>query len=272
MDHSPPPGTPDAAPGASADPVWDAGWALGLVNSPDRAALLADLAARIAAGRGFTLATLNLDHLVKLRTDGAFRAAYGAHSHVVADGNPVVWLRRMAGRPVRLVPGSELVWPLCRMAAQAGLKVALIGSTEPALARAAERLEKTYPGLEIVLRLAPSFGFDPDGAEAGACIDRLEAGGIGLCLIALGAPRQERFAIRAAARLPGTGFASIGAGLDFIAGTQRRAPRLMRKLALEWLWRMASDPLRLTRRYAACFAILPGMARSARQLGRKTPR
>ena len=73
------------------------------ITCPDRDALLAEVRARLGEGRGFTLATLNVDHLEKLRHDAGFRAAYGAHDLVVADGNPIVWLSQIAGRPVKLV-------------------------------------------------------------------------------------------------------------------------------------------------------------------------
>jgi N-acetylglucosaminyldiphosphoundecaprenol N-acetyl-beta-D-mannosaminyltransferase len=55
------------------------------------------------------------------------------------------------------------------------------------------------------------------------------------------------------------GFASIGAGLDFLSGHQQRAPMVMRKMGLEWLWRMLQSPARMVPRYAKCFAILPGL-------------
>ncbi|WP_197059050.1 WecB/TagA/CpsF family glycosyltransferase, partial [Paracoccus sanguinis] len=87
--------------------------------------------------------------------------------------------------------------------------------------------------------------------------------GAGLCRPALGAPRQEISAVVARPRLPGAGFASIGAGLDCLAGDQRRAPRLVRRARMEWLWRMLSDPRRLAGRYARGFMILPGHARRA---------
>jgi UDP-N-acetyl-D-mannosaminuronic acid transferase (WecB/TagA/CpsF family) len=62
------------------------------------------------------------------------------------------------------------------------------------------------------------------------------------------------------------GFASIGAGLDFIAGKQPRAPLWVRRLALEWLWRALSSPRRMLPRYARCVAILPGLMREAWRL------
>ncbi|MBB3713109.1 exopolysaccharide biosynthesis WecB/TagA/CpsF family protein [Limimaricola variabilis] len=230
------------------------------VNMTDRAALLAEVSARLGAGRGFALATLNLDHLVKLPRDGAFRDAYAAQDLVTADGNPVVWLARLAGREMALLPGSDLITPLAELAAAQGVPVALIGGTEASLKAAAGALEARVPGLRVAARIAPPMGFDPEGAAADAALDALAASGARLVFVALGAPKQERLAARGRARHSEIGFVSIGAGLDFIAGTQRRAPRLVRRLALEWLWRAASDPARLAGRYARCALILPGHA------------
>ncbi len=238
------------------------------ITQPDRAALLAEVAGRLARGEGFALATLNLDHLVKLGRDPAFAAAYAAHDLVVADGHPVVWLSRLARRPVALVPGSDLVLPLARLAAAAGLPVALVGATAPALEAAAARMAAEVPGLAVALRLAPPMGLDPDGPAADAVLAAIAAAGARLVFLALGAPKQERLAARGRARLPGVGFASVGAGLDFLAGTQRRAPLWLRRLALEWLWRMLSDPRRLALRYVRCAAILPGQLRDALRLRR----
>lgn len=236
------------------------------VNTPDAPAALAEAGRRFDAGEGFALATLNLDHLVKLRTDAAFRRAYAAQDIVVADGNPVVWLSRLAGRPVALVPGSDLVLPLVRLAAAKGVTVALVGSTEAALAGAAARLESDVPGLRVVARIAPPFGFDPAGDQAAAVLAQVAASGARLCLLALGAPRQEMLAARGRDLAPAVGFASVGAGVDFLAGHQRRAPAWVRRLALEWVWRMGSSPRRLVPRYARCAAILPGQVRAALRL------
>ena len=246
-------------------------WALTLINRPDRASLLAELEDLLVAGRGFSLATMNLDHLVKLRRQPEFRAAYAAHSHVVADGRPVVWMRGLAGRPVSLVPGSELVAPLAQIAARRGIPVGFLGTTDGALATAAERLATACPGLDVVARVAPPMGLDPEGADADAALDELAAAGARLVLVSLGAPKQERLVARAARRMPDVGFASVGAGIDFVAGTQRRAPRWMRRLALEWLWRLLDDPKRLAGRYAACAAILPGLAVASLRLRGRRP-
>ncbi|KIQ70900.1 bacterial polymer biosynthesis protein, WecB/TagA/CpsF family [Wenxinia marina DSM 24838] len=238
-----------------------------VVNVRDRASLMAAVARRLRARQGFAIATLNLDHLVKLRRDAAFRQAYAAQDFVTADGNPVVWLSRMAGRPVGLVTGADLVVPLVREAAAAGAPVALIGTTPDALARAGEALVRQAPGLEIAVRISPPMGFEPDGPAAERVLAEARESGARLALLALGAPRQERLAALGRHLAPEMGFASIGAGLDFLAGAQRRAPAWVRALAMEWLWRMSTNPARLAGRYAASALALPGLA--ARALWRR---
>lgn len=233
------------------------------------AAVLADVAARLDAGRGFALATINLDHLVKLERDASFRSAYAAQDFVVADGNPIVWLSRLAGRDVSLVPGSDLVLPLVQACAAAGRPLSLLGSTEPSLEAAMQRLEAQVPGLRRGLLIAPPMGFDPEGEAAQEMLARLAPLG-GLCLLALGAPKQERMAALGRKLAPNMGFASVGAGVDFIAGTQTRAPKWVRAIAMEWLWRAMSAPRRLIPRYASCAAILPGQALQALRLRRSS--
>lgn len=227
------------------------------VNVPNREALLESVQSRLTAREGFALATINLDHLVKLRSSEAFRRVYAEQDFVVADGNPIVWLSHVASRPVELAPGSDLVLPLAWVAAERGVSIALIGATVPVLEAAGAVLQEQVPGLKIVAKLVPSQNFDPEGAEAAHLLSELVDSGAGLALLALGAPRQETFAARGRALLPYVGFVSIGAGLDFLAGSQQRAPRWVQRIAMEWLWRMLSNPGRLARRYLHCALLLP---------------
>ncbi len=233
------------------------------VNVAGMPALQDEVAARFRRAQGFALATINLDHLVKMGRSQEFADIYAGQDLVVADGRPIVWLSRLAGSPVDLLPGSDLVEPLCGWAAEAGVPVALVGSTDQALEDARRVLCQRVDGLDVTLCHAPSRSFDPKGDEAAAILERLDKAGIGLCLLALGAPKQEALALRGGTIAPRVGFASVGAGLDFLGGHQRRAPAWVRRIAMEWLWRMLSDPARLLGRYARCFAILPRQIRAA---------
>lgn len=211
---------------------------------------------RAAEKRGFRLFTLNLDHLVKLRQDPAFGAAYGQADFVSADGAPVAVLARRQGAEVERTTGADLVEPLCREAAKRGVPIAFFGSNTETLEKTAHSLRQRFPGLIISHLEAPPYGFDPTSEEAEAAARRIAASGARIVLVALGAPKQELFASHMARIEPDLGFICIGAALDFIAGTQARAPLIFQKTGLEWVWRLASNPMRMAKRYWLCALVL----------------
>lgn len=207
-------------------------------------------------GTGFTLFTLNLDHLVKRRHDPTLRSAYERATLVTVDGAPIVALARRRGMRIQRAPGADLLLPICRLAEAENVPVFLFGGESAALARGVEALRRKFPGLDIRGTLAPSQPFDPFSPEADAAGAEIARSGARLCFVLLGAPRQELFSDRMHVRHPGIGFLCFGAALDFIAGSQTRAPRFMRYLGCEWLWRLAGDPRRLGARYLRCAMLL----------------
>lgn len=234
------------------------GWGITHANLSDT---VAAMVAAARAGDGFVTCTLNLDHLVKLRSDAAFRRVYETARFVTADGAPVARLAALQDKRIERTTGADLVMPLAEAAARAQLPVYLYGTSPAVLARAARRLSENLDGsLDIAGSAAPPQGFDPEGPEADAAIDRIAASGAKLCFVALGAPKQEIFAARAVARGVKAGFVCIGAALDFIAGSQVRAPGLMQRHGFEWLWRLSTNPRRLAARYAQCALLLADIA------------
>ena len=208
-------------------------------------------------GDNFSVCTLNLDHVVQLRQRSDFRAAYRRARFVTADGFPIVVLSRLLGTRIRRTTGADLVEPVCREAQRNGLPIYMLGSNNRTLSITAKRLSERYRGLEVAGYYAPGTNFDPYSREADFAIDGIRASGARLCFVALGAPRQELFAARCLDELNGTGLLCIGAALDFIAGTQARAPQITQKIGLEWAWRMLREPRRLGPRYARCIAVVP---------------
>lgn len=213
-------------------------------------------------GENFSVCTLNLDHVVQLQQKPDFLAAYRRARFVTADGFPIVVLSRLLGTPIARTTGADLVEPLCKAAGSRGLPIFLFGSDEPTLAKASENLRERYQGLEIAGTFSPGRNFDAYSAEADAAIAQIRESGAKLCFLALGAPRQELFASRCLDELDGTGCLCIGAALDFIAGTQIRAPLFTQRAGLEWAWRMFRDPRRLAPRYARCVAAVPRLLAS----------
>ncbi len=230
------------------------------INVATLAEAVAGCMERLRAGRGFSLFTLNLDHMVKRRADPAFRDAYARADLVTADGAPVVRLARRQGARLERTTGADLVDPLCAAAAREGAPVYFFGSSDATLARAADELRRRHPGLIVAGHEAPPMGFDPRSPAAERAGAAIAASGARLCFVALGAPKQEILADRLSRRHPGVGFVCIGAALDFISGEQNRAPRVFQTSGLEWLWRLAGDPRRLAGRYARCAALLADLA------------
>lgn len=208
-------------------------------------------------GHGFCVFTLNLDHCNKLRSDPKFYAAYKRARFVTADGFPIVILGRLNGVPVRRTTGADLLEPLCAQASHRRIPVFLLGPSQTVIARATEELRRRVGELDVVGAYAPGGNFDPDSIDADVAIERIRQSGARLCFVALGAPRQEIFAARCLEHAPGVGFVCVGAALDFLAGTQVRAPHFFQSHGLEWLWRLSSNPQRLAARYLRCAAVIP---------------
>ncbi len=250
-------------------PVFDISGVSVTVRSPCEA--VAAVMDRLDKTSSFQIHTLNLDHLVKLRQSGEFRASYATADIVTADGFPIVLLARMVGVSLSRTTGADLIVPLCQAAAKAGVGVFFLGSDAATLEKARAALTDVAPGLDVAGILAPPYGFDPTSSEAAAMAAQVAASGARLCFIALGAPKQELFAAFAANRTHGIGFACIGGGLDFLAGTQTRCPRLLQQLNLEWAWRMATNPRRLGVRYLLCVALFVRLFAAAALGNRTTP-
>lgn len=208
------------------------------------------------AGEGFTFFTLNLDHIVKRRDEPEFRDAYARATFVSADGAPVAFLARRADRRIQRTTGADLVVPLAVAAARNGIPLGLFGTRHDVLTASAQHLRKVAPGLVIAAMEAPPMGFDPTSRAAEQACQRLTQAGARIILVALGAPKQEFFAAHMQAQFPGLGFVAIGAALDFIAGTQVRAPEIFQRLGLEWFWRLSTNPGRMARRYGLCARVM----------------
>jgi N-acetylglucosaminyldiphosphoundecaprenol N-acetyl-beta-D-mannosaminyltransferase len=227
------------------------------INIPTMEDAISSIVSAAQQRQTFSVCTLNLDHVVHLNTRDDFRDAYRRARFVTADGFPIVVLSRLAKSPIQRTTGADLIEPVCEAASRKGLPVFFLGSSPATLAETARRLRARYHGLEIAGSFSPGLGFDPYSSEADEAIERLRESGAPLCFLALGSPKQEIFAGRCLDRVPGVGLLCIGAAIDFVAGTQKRAPKLAQQMCLEWLWRAVHSPRRLVPRYARCVAALP---------------
>jgi len=207
-------------------------------------------------GEGFTLFTVNLDHVVKLNQNRLFREAYERANFITADGWPIVWLiqqqqQQQAGQLERTT-GADLLEPLCKLAAEQGYPLYFIGPGPESQKDGLAVLGQRYPGLIVAGAEAPTLPAELDEATVEALADRVNASGARVCVVSLGAPKQEVLADALFQKCPKVGFLCVGAALDFISGHAARAPKAFQRVGMEWFWRMVSDPKRLAVRYAKC--------------------
>ena len=204
--------------------------------------------------------TPNVDHIVKVQTDVGLQAAYQQAALVVTDGKPVVWAAGLLGVSIPgTVPGSDLV-PAIFDAAQANktsIKVFLLGAMPGVADRAKANILEKWPVVNVVGTLSPDFGFDTKQIESQAICEIVNNSGAELLVLGLGAPKQELWVTQYAAHIKVKVALCVGATIDFLAGEKARAPMWMRKIGLEWLHRMLSEPKRLAKRYFIDAIVFP---------------
>jgi N-acetylglucosaminyldiphosphoundecaprenol N-acetyl-beta-D-mannosaminyltransferase len=136
---------------------------------------------------------------------------------------------------------------VCRRAEERGLPVGLYGGTPEVLEALRGRLVERHPLLRIAFAASPPFRpLTPE--EVASTLEAIEASGARILFVGLGCPKQERWMAAQRSGLPCV-MVGVGAAFDFLAGAKRQAPRWLQGAGLEWLFRLASEPRRLWRRY-----------------------
>ena len=190
---------------------------------------------------------INAAKIVKLQHDEALREAILGCELITADGQAVVWAGSLLGQrlPER-VAGIDLMHELLGAAARHGYGVFLLGARAEVLANAEAAIMSRLPELRVVGR---HHGYFAQGPEEDAVVESIAASKPDLLFVALETPAKELFLARHRDRLSVPFIMGVGGTFDVLAGVRRRAPLILRKLGLEWLYRLAQDPRRLARRY-----------------------
>jgi len=166
------------------------------------------------------------------------------------DGMPMVWAARVAGaKNTKRVYGPDLMLAVCERAAQRGWGCFLYGATDEVLDQLRSNLSGRFPGLKIVGAHSPPFrALTPE--EDAAVVREINESGAQIVWVGLSTPKQERWMASHVGRVDAPALFGVGAAFDIHAGNLRQAPRWMQQSGLEWLFRLASEPRRLWRRYA----------------------
>ena len=218
------------------------------IDCIDRDAALDRIRGFLESGTSHQIVTVNLDFLYLAEQNLEFRDTINEADLAVADGMPIVWVSHLLGTPLpRRITGVELAGDCCRLAANHGESVFLLGGAPGVAEVAAERARELYPGLRVNTYAPPIGPITP--AEDERMVERIQQARPGFLFVALGAPRQDLW-IRAHRERLGVPVAmGVGCVVDLLAGTSKRAPAWMQSTGFEWSYRLMREPGRLWRRY-----------------------
>ena len=200
------------------------------------------------------------------RKNKTYAHAVDAADVLLPDGVGVSMAGRMAGQELTAnLNGTDLVPALMQRAADMGKSVYLFGGTPGTAEAAAENLQTAIPDLMIVGTRDGFMGaLDPM-----AVIADINASGADIVIVAMGVPMQEMWIDRHASALDAPLCLGVGAALDFLAGNVKRAPNPVRKVKMEWVWRLAMEPKRMAKRYL--YGNVAFLARAAKDAIKRTP-
>lgn len=209
----------------------------------------------------FWIVTANPEILLEARRDGVYAEVLREADLRTVDGMGLWLAMRAQGISTTRLTGVELAEHILALAQEKDWKVALLGGEDPSRGRdAAAALRTRYPRLRLIAEQGGRVTRvgEMDGAGEEACL-RLTMEEPQVLLVAFGHPRQERWLARHLHEFPSVRVAvGIGGTIDFWAGAVTRAPRWLRQIGLEWLWRLIQEPRRLKRILRAVF-VFPAM-------------
>jgi len=212
----------------------------------DTARVIEAVRTRTAEASFAYVVTPNVDHIVRLqRNRSDLWPAYRGAWMILCDSRILAHLARYAGSSLPVFPGSDLTSTMFADVIAPEDSIAIIGGRPGELETLVSRF-----GLRNVQHYDPPMGFIHCPLEVAKAVHFVVASRARYTFLAVGSPQQEILARRISRTRGATGIGfCVGASLDFLTGAQERAPSIMQRMSLEWLYRLRSDPRRLWRRY-----------------------
>jgi len=201
----------------------------------------------IAEKKNRLVATANAEMVMTAQNDSHLAEVLDQADLVVPDGAGVVWAARYQGNQVpERVAGYDMVQQLLARAAVCGYRVYFFGGAPGIAEQACKTAKEWYSGLDVV---GIRNGFFTDADEPGI-IEDIRASKPDILLAALGVPKQEKWLAKHLTELNVPVSIGVGGSFDVMAGNVKRAPLWMRRISLEWLFRLVMQPQRALRMLA----------------------
>lgn len=188
--------------------------------------------------------TINPEMIMIAQHDPNFYNILSRADLTVPDGVGLLWAARHKGTPLpERVTGSDGLPIIAAEAERRGWRLYFLGAAPGVAQKAAEVLRARHSGLQIVG--VESASPAPDAEDR--LVEQINASGADILFVAYGAPEQDKWIARNLPRLSVKMAMGVGGSFDFVAGIVPRAPETMRRLGLEWLYRLYLQPWRFRR-------------------------
>lgn len=205
------------------------------------------IGAFIEEGGAHTVYTPNSEIIIAAQRDERLKDILTRADMLTADGAGVVLASKILGRTVpEKVSGIDLVKEVFKAFAPAGIRCFLFGSKPGVAEEAAVKIIEDYPGIVVA---GCRNGYFTDGGDE-EIINAINASNADILLVALGAPKQEKWIFDHKAGINVGVIIGVGGTLDVLSGRTPLAPDFFRKNGLEWLYRLCKEPRRAARMLA----------------------
>lgn len=205
--------------------------------------------------KGRYIVTVNPEFVMLAHRNREFARILAKSDLSVADGIGVAVSKLILGGTAQgRVTGVDLLEKVCKIASDKPIKIGFLGGFGDVAEVVAQRQVKKYPGLRVVFAKPgePTISYD---SKLKSDFDRI--GRVDVLFVAYGMGKQELWIDRFREKLNIGLYIGVGGAFDVIAGKKKRAPEILQKIGLEWLWRLVHDPVRIWRmRVLPIFGIL----------------
>ncbi len=189
--------------------------------------------------------------LLEAEEDTELRRILDSAALVVPESSGILWASRALGSPLKeFTPGVDLMMAICRIAAEKGHPAFLLGSAPGVAEEAGHTLQAKFPGLKIVGTCHGFFSLPHPGLRPlteSEVIQLIRKAEPSILFVGMGMPAQEKWIARNLAALGVPVVMGVGGSFDVLSGKLARAPAWMRRIGVEWLYRLAQEPWRWRR-------------------------
>lgn len=212
---------------------------------------IAKIVAWGAAHESRYICICNVHSVVETTLDRELQLVVNDADMATPDGAPIAWALRQMGFPSQeRINGPDLMWRYLSEAERLGQTVFFYGSTEATLSKLCDSVTSGFPRLNVAGVLSPPYRrLSPMEDESD--VRTINSSGANVLFVGLGCPMQEKWMAAHRGRINAL-MIGVGAAFDYHSGTIRRAPSWMQHYGCEWLYRLASEPRRLYKRYLIC--------------------